>query len=81
MKVQPELTFYPNPVKDFCYLKSKEKIKDIMVYDMAQRKLSDRKNLHVYDIQLDFSTYSKGVYMISILYENDRRESIKIMVK
>ncbi|MGR3857244.1 PKD domain-containing protein [Chryseobacterium indologenes] len=81
MKVQPKLTFYPNPVKDFCHIKSKEKIKDIMVYGMAQRKLSDWKNLHTYDIQLDFSTYSKGVYMISILYENDRRESIKIMVK
>ncbi|MCP1300510.1 hypothetical protein NK356_15145 [Chryseobacterium sp. S0630] len=52
-----------------------------MVYDMAQRKLFDWKNLHAYDIKLDFSTYSKGAYMISILYENDHRESIKIMVK
>lgn len=80
-KMQPELIFYPNPVKDFCYLKSKEKIKDIIVYDMAQRKVFDRKNLYTHDIKLDFSPYSTGAYLISILYENDHRESIKIMVK
>ncbi|WFB68900.1 PKD domain-containing protein [Chryseobacterium sp. WX] len=78
---QPELIFYPNPVKDICYLKSKEEIKDIIVYDMAQRKLFERKNLHTRDIKLDFSPYSTGAYMIHILCENDHKESIKIMVK
>ncbi|MCW1961706.1 PKD domain-containing protein [Chryseobacterium viscerum] len=80
-KVRPELTFYPNPVTDFCYIRSKEKLKNIIVYDMTQRKLNDLKNLDVYDIKIDFSTYSKGAYMISILYENNRKECIKIMVK
>ncbi len=80
-KMPTELIFYPNPVKDFCYLKSKEKMKDIVVYDMAQRRVFDRKNLHTHDIKLDFSTYSKGAYLISILYENDNRESIKVLVK
>ncbi|MEF9477933.1 PKD domain-containing protein [Chryseobacterium sp. 1B4] len=61
IEVQSELTFYPNPVKDFCYLKSKEKIKDIIVYDMAQRKLSEWKHMHSRDIKLDLSTYGKGV--------------------
>lgn len=81
MNVQPELIFYPNPVKDICYLKSKEEIKYIIVYDMAQRKLFERKNLHTRDIKLDFSPYSTGAYMIHILCENDHKESIKIMVK
>lgn len=81
IEVQSELTFYPNPVTDFCYLKSKEMIKNINLYDMAQRKLSEWKNLHSHDIKLDLSAYGKGVYVISIVYENDRRESIKIIVK
>ncbi|MGE8513850.1 MAG: PKD domain-containing protein [Chryseobacterium culicis] len=79
--IESGLTFYPNPVNDFCYLKSKEKIKNIIIYDMAQRKLADWKNLYVFDLKIDFSTYEKGAYMMSILYENDRRENIKIMVK
>lgn len=80
-QVQPELTFYPNPVTDFCYIRSKEKIKNITIYDMAQRKINDLRNLHVHDIKLDFSTYSKGGYIISILYESEHRESISIIVK
>jgi len=81
IEVQSELTFYPNPITDFCYLKSKEMIKNINLYDMAQRKLSEWKNLHSHDIKLDLSAYGKGIYMINIVYENDRRESIKIIVK
>jgi hypothetical protein len=81
IEVQSELTFYPDPVTDFCYLKSKEMIKNVNLYDMAQRKLSEWKNLHSHDIKLDLSAYGKGVCMINIVYENDRRESIKIIVK
>lgn len=79
--VKPELTFYPNPVTDFCYISSKEKMKDLIIYDMAQRKIADWKNLHVHDMKIDFSGYSKGAYVISILYENKQKESIKIMIK
>ncbi|MBB6330642.1 hypothetical protein HNP24_001592 [Chryseobacterium sediminis] len=80
-QAQPELTLYPNPVTDFCHIRSKEKIKNITIYDMAQRKINDLRNLHVHDIKLDFSTYSKGGYIISILYESEHRESISIIVK
>jgi hypothetical protein len=48
---------------------------------MAQRKIADWKNRHVHDMKIDFSTYSKGAYMVSIVYENDQRENIKIIVK
>ncbi|MDR6462557.1 PKD domain-containing protein [Chryseobacterium sediminis] len=79
--IKPELTFYPNPVIDFCYISSKEKMKDLIIYDMAQRKIADWKNLHVHDMKIDFSGYSKGAYVISILYENKQKESIKIIIK
>ncbi|RXM38423.1 hypothetical protein BOQ62_17855 [Chryseobacterium sp. CH21] len=81
INVQPEVTFYPNPVTEICYIKSKEKIKTIVLYDMTQRQLADWKNLHVYNTKIDFSTYSKGAYIISILYENNRKEYIKVIHK
>lgn len=81
LNVQPELTFYPNPVAEICYIKSKEKIKTIILYDMAQRQLANWKNLHVYNTQIDFSGYTKGAYIISIFYESNDKENIKLLVK
>lgn len=79
--VQPELILYPNPVTDIGCIRSKEKIKTIIIYDMTLRKLADWENLHVYDTKIDFSAYSKGTYMISILYENNHKENIKVILK
>ncbi|WP_414845732.1 PKD domain-containing protein [Chryseobacterium sp. IT-36CA2] len=81
LNVQPELTFYPNPVAEICYIKSKEKIKNIILYDMTLRQLADWKNLHAYDTEIDLSSYSKGAYIINILYENNRKEYIKVIHK
>lgn len=81
LNVQPELTLYPNPVTDIVNIKSKEKIKAIILYDMAQRKLSDWNNLHVYETQINLSIYGKGIYIISIVFENNRKENSKVIVK
>ena len=64
---------YPNPTKDIITIETRLEI-EIELYDMTGRLLVKDKNVK----RLDLSTFSKGLYNMSILY-NGNRYSKKII--
>ena len=72
-------SFYPNPVIDLFFLKSKEFIKVIMFYNsLGQEVLS--KKVDGYEISIDLSGLPKGIFYASVISEN-KVKSIKILKK
>lgn len=53
-------SIYPNPAKDFVFIESKEKIKEVQVINSSGQKL-----LHLYNInKIDISNLVNGVYFL-----------------
>ncbi len=53
---------YPNPVRDILTIETKDSIKSIEVYSMLGELLASEKG----NSQIDFSTYTKGIYFLKI---------------
>ncbi|UFH31479.1 T9SS type A sorting domain-containing protein [Chryseobacterium sp. C-71] len=62
-----QISFYPNPVKDILYFKSKEKIVKVEIYDVAGRIL---KSQNINGSSINVSELSKGKYIIKIYKKN-----------
>ncbi|MDH5032857.1 PKD domain-containing protein [Chryseobacterium cucumeris] len=78
MNVQPELIFYPNPVKDVAYIISKEKVKEIIIYNSEGRRVSSISGTEIADHKINFSQYQKGMYIVNIIFQNNQQKNIKI---
>ena len=72
-------SFYPNPVEDLFFIKSKEFIKTIKVYNNLGQEVLSRK-VDGHDISVDISSFPKGVFYASVISENNIK-SIKILKK
>ena len=72
-------SFYPNPVEDLFFIKSKEFIKTIKVYNSLGQEVLSRK-VDGHDISVDISSFPKGVFYASVISENNIK-SIKILKK
>ena len=59
---QQQAVIYPNPVQDILNIESKESIKSIEVYNMLGELLASEKGR----TQMDFSSYTEGVYFLKI---------------
>ncbi|MDF2553467.1 MAG: C-terminal target protein [Chryseobacterium sp.] len=59
-----EFSIYPNPVKDILFIKSKEKIVKVEIFDSAGRILN---SLSLNGDSINVSELSKGNYMIKLL--------------
>lgn len=57
-----QVGIYPNPVTDIINLKSKSKINNVEVYDIAGRKV----NVNLHDNQINVEDLQPGNYMITI---------------
>lgn len=63
-KDQSEISIYPNPVKDILFIKSKEKIVKVEIFDSAGRIL---KSLSLNGDSINVSELSKGNYIIKLI--------------
>jgi len=61
---QSEISIYPNPVKDILFIKSKEKIIKVEIFDSAGRILNSRS---LNGDSINVSELSKGNYMIKLI--------------
>ena len=58
------LTVYPNPVHNTLYLKSKEMLSSVKVYDITGSLIKDINVKNKLSVKLNMSNLSKGIYII-----------------
>lgn len=71
--------FYPNPVSDTGFLKAGKIIKAVEIYSIDGRKIQALPFSKVYDAKIDFTAYSKGVYIVNVQFEDGSFENLKII--
>lgn len=70
---------YPNPVKDYLNINSKERISNIEVLDIEGRLLISEENINNINYTTNLNTLSKGVYILKIKYKNQKILSNKLI--
>lgn len=68
-----KISFSPNPVNDILHFN--ELVDEITLYDITGKILETKSNSN----QIDFSKYSKGIYLISVERVNGLKETLKIV--
>ena len=58
-----KLQFFPNPVGDILYLKSRAPIEKITIYNILGQMIF-KKDFDVFNTQLDISHFASGQYLI-----------------
>lgn len=59
------VNMYPNPVSTFSYIRSNTPIENVSLYSVTGKLLLDKK-VKTNEYQLDVSSYSRGMYLLSI---------------
>jgi len=70
---------YPNPVKDYLNIESKEIISKIEVLDIEGRLLISKENINNINYSTNLDSLSKGVYILKIIYKNGKIASYKLL--
>ncbi len=80
-----KLTAYPNPVTDILQVEwtpTEKKVDQIMLFTFDNRQLFNRQVDHkLTNIDLDFSPYPSGSYIVLVLYNNNTTQSFKVIKK
>lgn len=71
--------FYPNPVSGTGFLETSKTIKEIEIYSIDGRKLQNLSYSKVYEAQINFAPYTKGIYILKIRFEDNTFENIKVI--
>lgn len=79
------ITAYPNPVTDILQVEwtpTEKKVDQIMLFSFDNRQLYHRQVNHkLTSLDLDFSSYPSGSYIVLVLYNNQTRQSFKVIKK
>jgi len=70
---------YPNPVKDYLNIDSKEIISKIEVLDIEGRLLIRKEDINNINYTTNLNSLSKGVYILKIKYKNQKIASYKLL--
>jgi len=62
---------YPNPVKDFIQINSKNTIKNVLIYNEIGQVVSSIENNNLNATNIDMKDLKKGVYFIRIITEKE----------
>lgn len=73
------VSYFPNPVKDFLTINSKKKIETVHIYNVAGQKMSVASKL--VDGKVDMSKLAPGVYIVSTILDGGVNESFKVVKK
>ncbi len=74
-----EVSYYPNPVRDYLTINSKKAIETVHVYNVAGQKMPVSSK--IVNGKLDMSKLTPGVYIISTILEGGKNESFKVIKK
>lgn len=65
---------YPNPTKGLVNIKTTKKIDSVSVFDSAGKKVLNSKNMDI-----DISTFAKGVYMMTVNFSDGTKVEKKVI--
>ena len=73
---------YPNPAKEFIQLEFEENVKDVKLKLMDQQGRVVMKSIGSgYDVRMELSGLSKGLYVLQVTMDGDREVFRKAMVE
>ncbi|MBD8017611.1 GEVED domain-containing protein [Kaistella pullorum] len=73
------VSFYPNPVKDYLNIDSKIKVETVHIYNANGQKMPVSAKL--VNGRVDMSRLAPGMYIVSTILENGKNESFKVVKK
>jgi len=74
-----DVNMYPNPASSFTTIKSNSGLKNISLYSMLGKRVFN-KDVNTNEYQLDLSTFTKGMYMLSVSNAKGK-STTKLVVK
>jgi len=78
-ELQSNVNLFPNPSQNFITLQSPIKIKDIKIFDITGKFVSEVTNVNSLDYSLDVSSLSNGFYNVQIIFENNQSINKKLI--
>jgi ligand-binding sensor domain-containing protein len=67
------LSLYPNPAKEILIIDSREKIRNVIIFDMSGKKLKNVVIDHAQHIELNVRELAKGIYILKISTESGEK--------
>lgn len=67
---------YPNPIENLLQIQSKNKTKKVTIYSIDGKLLHSQN-----DASVNMTSFSKGIYIIKIVFENNKTHTQKIIKK
>lgn len=67
-------SIYPNPVKDFVNIKTKDQIKNVLIFDMVGRKVKEEKSNSI-----NISKLPKGNYQLVVDFTNGKTQTQQLI--
>lgn len=77
--LQDNIIIFPNPVKDKLYIKNSRNGYFVIKISDAHGQLLSQQKVYLGEVEIDFSTYVKGVYLVIIESENKILKTKKII--
>ncbi|SDB55001.1 Por secretion system C-terminal sorting domain-containing protein [Flavobacteriaceae bacterium MAR_2010_188] len=76
--VEPQISMYPNPAKDFFTIKSNRQIKSLSIIDINGRIVS---NVSYQTENIDVRNLSQGLYIVKVVDSNDAAFTEKLIIR
>ncbi|TGV02134.1 T9SS type A sorting domain-containing protein [Flavivirga rizhaonensis] len=77
------ITAYPNPVTDILQVEwtpTEKKVDQIMLFSFDNKQIFHKQvNHRLTSLDLDFSRYPSGTYIVLVLYNNNTKQSFKVI--
>lgn len=77
------VSMYPNPASNLVTITNSntEKISSVVIYEVSGKRIFTLKNDSVATISIDVSHFSKGIYLVDLLSENNAKVTKKLIIQ